>query len=152
MSQTTDTTSTFEFFQGTLSESSTLPRITVRRGGLMVITRAAVDLLGDEVSRVQLAYNRTTGDVGIRAATDDTPGSYLLRTQPKSPSRLVSGKRFFHHHGLPVDEARTYTANDYGNGIVGFRLRAAAEATMPAEAEAAPAAKKATARKAKTAA
>ena len=50
MSQTTDTTSTFEFFQGTVSESSSLPRITVRRGGLMVITRAAVDLLGDDVS------------------------------------------------------------------------------------------------------
>ena len=91
MSQTTDTPSTFEFFQGTLSESSTSPRITVRRGGLMVITRAAVDLLGDEVSRVQLAYNRTTGDVGIRAVGEETPGSYLLRIQPKSPSRLVSG-------------------------------------------------------------
>ena len=152
MAQTTDTTSTFEFFQGTVSESSSLPRITVRRGGLMVITRAAVDLLGGDVSRVQLAYNRKTSDVGIRAAAEEAPGSYLLRIQPKSPSRLVSGKRFFHHHGLPVEKAKTFPAREYGNGIIGFRFQGVAEEEQTTAPKAAPAAKKATARKRKSAA
>ena len=152
MSQTTDTTSTFEFFQGTLSESSTSPRVTVRRGGLMVITRAAVDLLGDDVSRVQLAYNRKTGDVGIRAASDDMPGSYLLRTQPKSPSRLVSGKRFFQHHSLPVEKAQTFPVREFGNGIIGFQFQDVPEEEQTSVPKAAPATRKATARKRKSAA
>ena len=159
MDNATATTNTatpnFEFFQGTLSESSTRPQITVRRGGLMVITRAAVDMLGDAVTHVQLAYDGKTGTVGIRTATEDTAGAYRLRTQPKGPSRLVSGKRFFQHHGLTVDKAHTYTAETFGNGIVGFRLTAA-EATEPATesaADATPApAKKAAPRKIKTAA
>ena len=148
---TNTTTPNFEFFQGTLSESSTRPQITVRRGGLMVITRAAVDMLGDAVTHVQLAYDAKTGTVGIRTATEDTAGAYRLRTQPKGPSRLVSGKRFFQHHGLTVDKAHTYTAETFGNGIVGFRLTAA-EATEPA-ADATPTpAKKAAPRKIKNAA
>ena len=112
----------FEFFQGTLSESRTLPQVTVRKGGLMVLTRAAVDLLGDDITHVQLAYNRKSGAIGIRASTEDAPGCYRLRAQPKSPSRLVGGKRFFRHHQLPCTEARTFSIEDFGNGIIGFQL------------------------------
>ena len=61
---------TFEFFQGTLSESTATARVTVRRGGLMVISRAAVDMLGDDVTHVQLAYDPKTGVVGLRSAAD----------------------------------------------------------------------------------
>lgn len=38
----------FEFFQGHISQSSSKPQITVRRGGLMVFTVAAVEMLGDD--------------------------------------------------------------------------------------------------------
>ncbi|MEM8931693.1 MAG: hypothetical protein AAGE94_11000, partial [Acidobacteriota bacterium] len=117
----------FDFFEGTATESTSRARITVRRGGLMVITKAAVDLLGDEVEHVQLAYSAKTGSVGIRATTEDASGGYLLRTQTKSPSRLVGGKRFFQHHGLDIDKARTYDAEDFGHGIVGFRLNGSAD-------------------------
>ena len=114
MSQTTkvDTAADFEFFQGHATESRTKAQITVRRGGLMVITQAAVEMLGDEVEHVQLAYSEKTGSVGIRSTTDDASGGNLLRTQKKSPSRLVGGKRFFQHHGLDIDKARTYDAED----------------------------------------
>lgn len=150
MSITTATTPNFEFFQGTLSESSTRPQITVRRGGLMVISRAAADLLGDSVTHVQLAFDAKTGTVGIRAATEDTAGAYRLRTQPKGPSRLVSGKRFFQHHGLTVDKAQTYAAETFGKDIVGFRLKT--DAPEPAAEPSKAPAKKATSRKTKTAA
>lgn len=86
----------------------------------MALTRAAVDLLGEDITHVQLAYNAKTGAVGIRAATEEAPGCYQLRAKRKTPSRLVGGKRFFKHHGLTVDDARTYGVDDFGNGIVGF--------------------------------
>ena len=123
-SETTTTTPTFEFFEGNLSESSAKPQVTVRKGGLMVVTRAAVDMLGDEVSHVQLAFDAKRRAVGIRAATDEAAGAYRLRTQQKSPARLVGGKRFFKHHGLDTDKAATYEVQDFGNGIIGFVLEA----------------------------
>ncbi|MEM9598050.1 MAG: hypothetical protein AAGD06_27550 [Acidobacteriota bacterium] len=112
----------FEFFEGAQSESTARPQITVRRGGLIVLTRAAVDLLGDDVEHVQLGFNPKTQVVGIRAADHEAQGRYRLRTQQKSPSRLIGGKRFFGHYDLSVDKARTYDAEIVANGIVGFRL------------------------------
>ena len=112
----------FEFFQGNLSESSSSPQITVRRGGLMVLTAAAAEMLGEGVERVQLAYDRSTGTVGIRAASGDAPGAYLLRHQAKSPNRLVGGKRFFTYNGIPSEKAVTFEAVCYGDGLIGFRM------------------------------
>ena len=112
----------FEFFQGGASESRTRPRITIRRGGLMVITAAAAEMLGDDVTHVQLAYNSTTGAIGLRACEPDVGGCYRLRQQDNSPSRLIGGKRFFRHHQLEIDKARTFDAEDFGRGIVGFRF------------------------------
>ena len=120
--QTTTDTADFEFFEGTQSESSTRPQITVRRGGLLVLTQAAVDMLGKGVDYIQLGYNPKTRVIGIRAADEEAPGRYRLRSQKKSPSRLIGGKRFFNHHGLSVDRARTFEVEDFGNAIIGFRL------------------------------
>jgi hypothetical protein len=73
----------FEIYEGTATESADVARITVRKGGLMVLTRAAVDLLGEGITHVQLAYNAKTGAVGIRAATEAAPGCYLLRARAR---------------------------------------------------------------------
>ena len=135
--ETTNTTETanantnaagFEFFEGTLSVSATRPQITIRRGGVIVITRAVAVMLGDKLSHVQLAYNPKTGAVGLRAAAPETPGAYQLRPQSKGPGRMIGGKRFFKHHGLDADKAKTYEATDFGNGIVGFFLEIKADA------------------------
>ncbi len=134
---TTDAATEFEFFEGGISVSSTRPQITLRRGGVIVITRAAAVMLGDAFTHVQLAYNPKSRAIGLKAATADTPGSYLLRPQTKGPNRLIGGKRFFNHHGLDITKASTHEATDFGNGIVGFILPAPAK---PAAAPAAPAA------------
>ncbi len=120
--ETATTVPAFEFFQGNLSESSSSPQITVRRGGLVVLTAAAAEMLGEGVEKVQLAYDRSTGTVGIRAASGDAPGAYLLRTQSKSPNRLVGGKRFFTYNGIPTEKAVTFDAIRYGDGLIGFRM------------------------------
>ena len=46
----------FDFYEGTKSENTT-PRITVRKGGQLVLTRGAVEMLGEGVSHVQLGYH-----------------------------------------------------------------------------------------------
>ena len=121
---TTPTTAThhFEFFQGTSTESRTRPQITVRKGGLLVLTEAAARMLGVRTTHVQLAYDAENQAVGLRSATEDSPGSYRLRHPPKGPGRLVGGKHFFEHLGIRIERSRSYLAVEFGDGIIGFRL------------------------------
>lgn len=117
----------FEFFEGTASESSATPRVTVRKGGQLVLTQAAVAMLGEGATHVQLGYNAKTGAVGIRPAPEDGKGWYLLRAQKSGGSRLVDGKRFFAHQGVKLDKVRRFDVEDFGGGIIGFTLAGASE-------------------------
>ena len=130
----------FQFFEGNVSISSAVPQITVRKGGLVVLTKAAADMLndGDTVTHIQLAYDPSTQIVGIRSCDLGTAGAYTLRHHKSNPSRLIGGKRFFKHYSLDITAAKTYTAEDFGDGIIGFRLVTDAEAVEP-EAKPAPA-------------
>ena len=124
----------FQFYEGTTSDSATTPKITVRKGGVLILTKAAVDMLGEDVTHVQIGYNEKTRAVGIRRATEDARGRYRLRSQRNSPSRLIDGKRLFMHHGLIAEKARAFNVEKFGDdGIIGFTLTAEPEA-----AEAAP--------------
>jgi len=98
-------TTGFEFFEGAATVSTTAPRITVRRTGQLVLTQAAVAMLGEGVSHVQIGYNEKTKAVGIRSVAEDAKGRYRLRSQPNGVSYLVDGKRFFAHYGLSLGKA-----------------------------------------------
>ena len=111
----------FEFYQGASSENTT-PRNTVRKGGQLVLTSGAVEMLGEGVTHVQIGYDANTKVVGIRGAGEDARGRYSLRSQKNSGSRLVSGQRFFTHYGLTIEKARTFDAEAYDGGIAGFTL------------------------------
>ena len=126
----TPATADFIFFEGTASVNAVRPRITVRRGGLLILTAAAVAMLGEKVDAVQLAFNRETGAVAIRAASSGTAGAYRLRRQLKGTGRQITGKRFFAHFGLDVSTSQTFEAISFGEGLIGFRfeVRAAGEA------------------------
>ena len=112
----------FDFFEGTTNAKSNEPRVTIRRGGLMVITPAAVDILGDNVTHVQLGLNAKTNTVALRKADDKDKGRYRLRTQKNSPMLLVGSKKFFTHHNLNIDEAKTFDATQIAKGLVGITL------------------------------
>ena len=112
----------FEFFEGTATVNSTTPRVTVRKAGQLVLTEAAVAMLGEGVEHVQIGYNAKSRVVGIRSAPEGGRGALKLRAQPNGRSRLVDAKRFFAHRGLAVDKARGLEVEDFGGGIVGFRL------------------------------
>ena len=117
-----DTTHGFDFYEGTANAHSQEPRITVRSGGLMVITPAAVELLGDDVTHVQLGLNPKTNTVAIRKAADNAKGRYRLRTQKNSTMLLVGGKKFFTHHNLTIEKAESFDATKIADGLVGFTL------------------------------
>ena len=116
-------TNGFEFFEGTTTESSSTPKITVRKGGLLVLTQAAVAMMGDDVTHVRIGYNKDTRAIGICAASETDSGRYTLRKQKSTVSRVVDGKRFFAHHDLSCDSAQSFTAEEFGNGIIGFTLK-----------------------------
>jgi len=129
----------FEFFEGTATVNSTSPRVTVRKAGQLVLTEAAVAMLGEGVEAVQIGYNPKGRVVGLRPAPEGGRGVLKLRAQPNGRSKLVDAKRFFAHRGLAVDKARGLEVEDFGGGIVGFRLpeegagEAEAAATKPAK-------------------
>ena len=113
----------FEFFEGTATVNSTSPRVTVRMAGQLVLTEAAVAMLGEGVEAVQIGYNAKSRVVGIRPAPEGGRGVLKLREQPNGRSKLVDAKRFFAHRGLALDKARGLEVEDFGGGIVGFRLQ-----------------------------
>ncbi len=135
----------FDFYEGTTSEDTTTPRVTLRKSGHMVLTPAAVALMGEEVTQVQIGFNAETRAVGIRAADEGAKGRYRLRPQNGSAKRLVDGKRFFAHVGIPIEKAASFDVEHFGDGIIGFYLPEAAEASQPT----APASTKATGRRKK---
>jgi hypothetical protein len=113
-------TTTFDFFEGTRSETQT-PQVTVRKSGQMVLTPPAVAMLGDDVTHVQMGYDPNTRAVALRAAPNGAKGRYRLRAQSNGGS-LVDGRRFLGHHGLKVEKAQRFPAEEFGKGLVGFRF------------------------------
>jgi hypothetical protein len=88
----------------------------------MVLTPAAVELMGEDVTQVQIGFNAETRAVGIRPAEEGAKGKYRLRPQNGSEKRLVDGKRFFAHLGVSIDKATSFDVEDFGEGIIGFYL------------------------------
>ncbi len=117
----------FEFYEGHATHSATAAEITVRRGGVLVLTAATVEMLGKGTTHVQLGFDASSRAVGLKAASESARGAYRLRAQSDSVSRLVDGKRLFAHYGLSAEKARRFDAEDFGNGVVGFRLPEVAE-------------------------
>ena len=123
----------FEFFEGARTDNRA-PKITVRRSGQVSLTGAAVALLGEGVTAVQIGYDPVTKAVGIRQAPEGAKGRYKLRRQG-TRAGLVDGRRFFSHYGLSLDTARTFDAENFGQGIVGFRFNGPAAVAAEGEAQ-----------------
>jgi hypothetical protein len=132
-------TTDFTFFEGAATVNSTTPRVTVRKTGQLVLTEAAVAMLGEDVEAVQIGFDPKARAVGIRPAVEGGRGVLKLRRQPNGRSRLIDAKRFFAHQGLAVETARGLAVEEFGGGVVGFRLPedGAGEAEAPAPVTAA---------------
>jgi hypothetical protein len=87
-----------------------------------VLTEAAVAMLGESVEAVQIGFDPKARAVGIKPAAEGGRGVLKLRRQPNGRSRLIDAKRFFGHHGLTLETARGLAVEEFGGGVVGFRL------------------------------
>ncbi|MEM8996859.1 MAG: hypothetical protein AAGF23_18885 [Acidobacteriota bacterium] len=126
----------FQFYEGSTTDSAASARITVRKGGILVLTKATVEMLGDDVEAVQVGYNPETRAIALRPASLDAKGSYRLCGQRNSVSKLVDGKRVFRHHGLIAESSSSYDAESFGDGLIGFTLpETASHQTINATAE-----------------
>ncbi len=117
----------FEFYEGTKTDGATKALVTIRKGGQLVLTQAAVAMLGDGATHVQIGLDPDSRAIGIRAADEAAQGRYRLRAQGTGGRRLVDGKRLFALHGINIEKARTFDAENFGDGIVGVTLPDAAE-------------------------
>jgi hypothetical protein len=113
-----------EFFEGARTESKA-PQVTVRRSGQMVLTAAAVAMLGEGVTHVRFGFDTDARAVALRAAGEGAKGRYRLRAQSNGSS-LVDSRRFLAHHGVELEKAETFPAEAFGSGIIGFRFDEAA--------------------------
>jgi len=116
-----------EFFEGARTESKA-PQVTVRRSGQMVLTAAAVAMLGESVTHVQFGFDADNRAVALRPAPKGAKGRYRLRAQSNGSS-LVDSRRFLAHHGVELEKAETFPAEEFGSGIVGFRFDEAGSST-----------------------
>lgn len=66
-------TSDFAFFEGSRNEGATDPTVTVRWGGVLVLTPATVEMLGEDVESVQIGFNPKTRALGIRGSGEGEP-------------------------------------------------------------------------------
>ncbi len=112
----------FQFYKGSTTDGETKAQVTVRKGGQLVLTQATVAMLGEGVEAVQIGFDSETRAIGIRAADESAQGRYRLRAQGTSGRRLVDGKRLFALHGVAIEKAQTFDAEDFGDGIVGVTL------------------------------
>lgn len=116
--------SNFVFLTGTESRSNS-PKITIRKGGMIVLNDRAVEKLGENVTHVQIGYNAESNAIGIRPTTADAAGRYRLRSQQKGSSRIINGKRLFAHHGLTAQTSQTFDVEEFSDGILGVVLSTA---------------------------
>lgn len=112
----------FQFFTGTQVSKSTTPKITVRRGGVLVFNEGAVRMLGDNVTHVRIAYDEETHAVAVVKADENAAGRYRLRNQKDSSSWIVNAKPMFEHFGLAIGKAKSFDVAEFGNGLIGVTL------------------------------
>jgi hypothetical protein len=120
--------SNFVFFDATQARTNDLPRIAIRRGGVIVMNVSAVKMLAngngdDEVLHVKVGYDAKRKAIGIAAASAKDSGRFRLRKQKKGLSRTINAKRLFDHYSLAVEKATSYDVEDFGDGIFGVTLR-----------------------------
>jgi len=83
---------------GARKGSTTEPTITITRGGLFSINRAAYDML-ERPDYVALLYDRRNRAIAFKKAGKDDDNAYPVRKQGNSASYLVSGKAFLQFIG-----------------------------------------------------
>ena len=136
--------SDFVFFDSSQTSKSMTPKITVRRGGALVINHKAAEMFGKDVTHVQICYSVKTKAVGLRAAKPDTEGAFRMQKHKNiNNGFLVNAAKMFKYHGLEIERATSFDVEDFGDGIYGVTLPGGPEHEEESATEAKPKRKKA---------
>ena len=128
----------FVFFDSSKASKSMSPKITVRRGGALVINEKATAMFGDGVTHVQICYSGKTRAVGLRAAEPEDPGTFRMQQHKNIKGCLVNAGPMFKHHGLEIERATSFDVEDFGDGIYGLTLPGGPESERGPASEAKP--------------
>jgi len=100
----------FEVFDKRQSSLAKAPTVTIQKRGLMSLNRAAYNMINAPAT-VELLYYRDANIVGIRAASEDMPHAYSVRSQGDRATgpAIVAGTAFCQFYGIDTTISRRWT-------------------------------------------
>lgn len=87
-----------------------MPSVTIQKGGLMSLNRAAFNLIGAPVA-VELLWDEERRVIGLRATAIDQPNAYPARPQSSKTDKgpiMIAGSLFTRFIGLDTSEAHRW--------------------------------------------
>jgi hypothetical protein len=100
----------FEVFNEKVMATAGQAYVSIQKGGVIRMNRAAYALIG-EPEQVELLFDAERQLVGLRPAKAGVPHAYVVRKHARGSSFLVSGARFASHYGIPIDAGRRWLAS-----------------------------------------
>jgi hypothetical protein len=99
----------FELFDKRKAPLAKLPSVTIQRRGLFSLNRAAYKLMG-EPTQVELLYDRDAMKIAIRAAHENSPHAYPVRSQSKKENGplMIAGTAFTAFYNIDTDVSRRW--------------------------------------------
>lgn len=88
-----------EFTQGASSSRANVPRVSLNSRGDLTLNQLAYDQL-KTAKKVILAFSKTRGVIGIRAANEDEKHALEVKALPKSTSYIIRSKAFCNYYGI----------------------------------------------------
>lgn len=109
----------FEVFDRRVVPRSNVPALTIQKGGLFSLNRAAYIAMGSPEA-VELLFDKANNLVGLRPVDSDIAHSYTIR--PQNPGKetgpvTFSGSAFTKHYGIDTTVSRRWTPT-WSEGIL----------------------------------
>jgi hypothetical protein len=95
----------FEVFRRDMPVGGRDPVVTIRRGGGIVLNRAAFESLGSPEA-VELMFDVQDRVMGIRAGSSDSKDAFPVRLARNQRSFAISGRTFIQYYDILSDQVR----------------------------------------------
>lgn len=100
----------FEVFDKKSATAVKTPMVTIQKGGMFSLNRAAVEAVGSSEA-VELLYDPENRLIGFRPTSSTSPRAFMMRPQGKtSATYMVAGRAFTQHYGIDSSTALRYAA------------------------------------------
>lgn len=101
----------FEVFDKKSATAVKTPMVTVQKGGMLSLNRAAVEAFGSPEA-VELLYDKENRLMAFRPVSSTNPRAFFVRPQGKNSATFtVAGRAFTQHYGIDTSTALRYAAS-----------------------------------------